>query len=483
MPRQLALLLCVIVIGVLFRFDPRKRSELSAELWIPTIWMLIIGSRMVTQWFNGIGGGSAESYADGSPMDRNIFLSLFVIALIILIKRRFNFQKLVRNNIWLIAFLAYAFISITWSDFAIVSLKRYTKEIGNILMALIVLTERSPLEALRTLLKRAGYILIPLSIVLYKYFSELGRGYGRWTGELYVIGVTNNKNSLGVLCALSAIGLFAVLIAMWRAENLWDNKKILLARAGALALTIWLLMMARSATSIGCSTVAAVILFAVGIKNVRRNLKVYVLLVVVAVAAVYLSGSLVSAAAGSLGRDDTLTGRTEIWAQVIKMTKNPLMGGGYSSFWLGDRMEKLWSMYAWHPTEAHDGYVETYLDLGLIGDGLLAGVILAAFGSIFKQVKTDFEFSVLRLALLVFAVLYNITESAFRPGHLMYFIFMAVVINLPRPVKNKNQQKQVFDSTAALSEHDVATNVPPELSPAPLGRTIDSQEYLQPRKD
>ena len=69
----------------------------------------------------------------------------------------------------------------------------------------------------------------------------------------------------------------------------------------------------------------------------------------------------------ALGRNSTLTGRTEIWKLVLGMANNPIFGAGYESFWLGERLQKLWHYY-WFPiNEAHNGYIEIYLNLGWIG--------------------------------------------------------------------------------------------------------------------
>ena len=50
-----------------------------------------------------------------------------------------------------------------------------------------------------------AYLLIPLSIVLTKYFPELGKQYDTWSGMGYYIGVATSKNMLGALCLVSAV--------------------------------------------------------------------------------------------------------------------------------------------------------------------------------------------------------------------------------------------------------------------------------------
>jgi hypothetical protein len=50
------------------------------------------------------------------------------------------------------------------------------------LLILVVLSDHHPLEAMRTVLRRLSYLVIPLSIVPVKYFTELSRQYDAWTG-------------------------------------------------------------------------------------------------------------------------------------------------------------------------------------------------------------------------------------------------------------------------------------------------------------
>ena len=99
------------------------------------------------------------------------------------------------NGPILIYFL-FCLMSIVWSDFPGVAFKRWTKAIGDVLMILIVVTDEQPVAALRRLFSRTGFLLIPLSLLLIKYYPSLGRGYDSWSGEQLFTGVTTNKNSL-----------------------------------------------------------------------------------------------------------------------------------------------------------------------------------------------------------------------------------------------------------------------------------------------
>ena len=129
-----------------------------------------------------------------------------------------------------------------------------------------------------------------------------------------------------------------------------------------------------------------------------------------------------------MGRDPTLTGRTAIWNLVLGMTANPLFGTGFESFWLGSRLQTMWSIYWWHPNEAHNGYIEIFLDLGWVGVALLAVLLLSGFRNTFTAVRQQAEAGGLLLAYLVVVLIYNLTESAFRELDPIWFVLLLSVI-------------------------------------------------------
>ncbi len=98
-----------------------------------------------------------------------------------------------------------------------------------------------------------------------------------------------------------------------------------------------------------------------------------------------------------LGRDATLTERTDLWPILLEVEINPILGTGFESFWLGKRLDDLWRTLGWHANEAHNGYLETYLNLGLIGLFLLLGLLLATYVKCCRSLLTDTDWGRLRL--------------------------------------------------------------------------------------
>ena len=89
-------------------------------------------------------------------------------------------------------------------------------------------------------------------------------------------------------------------------------------------------------------------------------------------------------------------------------------------------------MFRWHPNEAHNGYLEIYLTLGLIGLFILGGVFVRTFWKIRFELFRNFEWGRYRLGFFVAVVLYNWTEAAVRAFHPVWFVFYIIAIDYPR---------------------------------------------------
>jgi O-antigen ligase len=299
-------------------------------------------------------------------------------------------------------------------------------------MVLVVLTEPDPQAALIRLLKRCAYVLIPFSIMLIKYFPDVGREFNEWTGEARNSGVTTHKNLLG--CDVMIVGLFF----FWHWLNVRQMekspaKKEEMKLIGVFACMIgWLLLKAHSATALVTLLVGAGTMVLVGWRFVnKRFLGRYAVAAMLILLVAQMSFGVVGESVEAMGKDATISGRMDLWKEVVGLGSNPLFGTGFESFWTGSRLAKIWANHWWHPTEAHNGYLETYLNLGIIGLFILLGTIIAAFRKICAELLTDFEYGRFQLGFLAAIVAYNWTEAALKSLSLVFFIFYIVVLNYP----------------------------------------------------
>ena len=102
------------------------------------------------------------------------FTGLVIAALAVVISRMDRVGLLLQENGPILLFFAFCAVSIVWSDFPFVALKRWIKSVGDLAMVLIILTEPDPMGALKRLITRLGFILFPLSVLLGKYYPHLG---------------------------------------------------------------------------------------------------------------------------------------------------------------------------------------------------------------------------------------------------------------------------------------------------------------------
>jgi len=180
-------------------------------------------------------------------------------------------------------------------------------------------------------------------------------------------------------------------------------------------MVFWLLWIANSMTSLSCLLMASALLLVTNFRAVVRRPAVVHLLIVsmLAVSASVLFVGVSPDTLAAMGRDPTLTDRTKVWGSLFNLVQNPLWGTGFESYWLGPRLEKLWSVYWWRPSEAHNGYIEVYLNLGWIGVILLALVLVTGYRKVIAAYRRKMPLATLALAYFLVGLAYNFTEAAF----------------------------------------------------------------------
>ena len=432
MPPSLALFISFIFIIVLIRRDPARYPEVSAATWLPLIYMLILSSRLPSQWLGITATTFMEATSEGNWLDRLIYILLTLLSVIILKSRPVRWSELIRGNASLVALIALGFLSIAWSDFPFISMKRWIRDFGGYLMIVVVMSETDPLKAVETVIRRACYLLIPLSIIFIKYFPFLGRGYDAWTGMAYYTGVTNNKNLLGVLCVISGLFFFWDILKRWSVRKETNTRRIIFVNLFFIAMTLWLMQQARSATSNLCLFVGCTIIALGHSLSVRRNPAKLKILIPLALSAYFILDfvfDIRQAIADLVGRDVSFTGRTELWDYLKTVKINALLGTGYESFWLGTRLQQATAIFTWGPNQAHNGYLEMYLNLGILGLLILGIFLIASYRRICRGLTTAPNTAFLCLTLWTMLLLYDITESAFKI-HMLWFTFLLLNTSL-----------------------------------------------------
>ncbi len=250
---------------------------------------------------------------------------------------------------------------------------------------------------------------------------------GAWRG-LWV-----EKNILGGIMALG-FSIFAAAAIL--------NPRRALAWCGFAGLALFLVLMSQSKTSLVSLLLGAMAMGLIWI--VQRGPALGVASVWLAVSACALVGAFVFFASDIffelLGKDATLTGRTEIWAAIVRqIEQRPWTGYGYEAVWT-DKSGRGPFAYivkeaGFTPQHAHNSWLEQWLGLGLIG--------LAAWGLFYLQTLMTAILAIFRHrgAYLVFPFLLmfsliTMTESiavTFNDFRWTLFVAFAVKLAYPGP--------------------------------------------------
>jgi O-antigen ligase len=421
----------LIFIFFFLRIDKDPRGDVSKAMLIPFAWMCIAGSRYVGQWLKPRDPNNLSVYLEGSPVDRAVILFLIVAGIVVLARRKLSWIEIFTKNIWVWLYFLYGLISIAWADYPFVALKRWIKGLGTVIMVLIILTEIKPYKALENALRKMAFLLLPLSVLFIKYIPHLGRAYHR--GRPMYTGVAGHKNGLGILCLVA--GIYFCWMFLYRTverSNLKDKARIGFY-ASMVLMIVWLTYKANSATSLSCMIVGIFVIVLSRMPAFRKNPQ-RILYIVISFFIIFISLEAFFGVKDKifmlLGREPTLTSRVPMWKDLISMVSNPILGFGYDSFWMGARQEYMymnWGIIG----NAHNGYLEMYLNLGLIGVFFIAAWFASGLAKIRRYLQVDYAVGILRVTLILVAAIHSYAEASFYGVSLTWMLLFLAIMDPP----------------------------------------------------
>jgi exopolysaccharide production protein ExoQ len=447
-----SLFLCLGFICWLIVRDCRRRSSVSAAVWIPTLFLLIIGSRPLSLWLGG-GPVSGGNEAERDPLDQIFYLSVLTSSLIIAISRRVKWGRLFATNIPLMVLYLFFALSVLWSGDPLGSTKRLVKDFGMLFVISVMLTEKNPLEAVRAVYVRCACVLFPLSVVYIKYFPNIARSYAM-EGEPLYSGVTTQKNTLGEIVLIFTLFLLWDYLETRPAKFRWS--RIPWDHLALLSMSIWLLHMSQSKTALLCLVVGSALILRSGwlaSKTVNRIVLIGALALPCLLFFTQRFSSFIAPLVEAVGRDMTFTGRTDIWAHITSKTVNPLIGAGYWNFWGGRGGRPIEEAMGTVVPNAHCGYLDIYLDGGVIGLILLY-VMLIAYGRRLMRNLLVNRYQRIRFAIFIVMIIYNLSESMYARLTPLWFTTLLVMIDFPfrRAHVKKAQRPSPNDEMIAVQE-------------------------------
>ncbi len=455
MTGNIAALVCTVLIIGLFILHLRRKSSSSPGVWLPTFWLILSASRVPTSWFNSQGPTGYEiDYLAGDPINRMILFILMILGLILVLRRRIDAQALISQNRWIFVLLLYALISTLWSPYEGVSIKRWFRLTGDVLMAVIILTEKDSAEAMKDVIARGAYFLIPISILLIKYFPEFGKQYSMNGQVTYWLGITGQKNNLGILASIVGVFYLIKMFGSWHGNSTFIEKIVDVA---ILIMSLWLLLgnsLSRSATSIAVFAIGILVYcWLAMLRNHKRSVGGAMLYITAFAIAVLFATQAIGQYTNAFGRDMTFTGRTLIWQQLMQIgSRHPVQGLGYGSLWIGDVNKNLLDQF-YELGQGHNSYIDIYVELGLSGVFLLGCAILSVYRNILKTVVAKYEGAIFRITFLAIILVQSITESTLlKPGNLMWYLFLIIGMQYMKEGSTNADREYKLESKNVVSD-------------------------------
>lgn len=332
---------------------------------------LFVGITLVSVGYSHLAGSQVSD--TGSLPAEIIWALAYALAIVGIIARRDVAVPLIRRSLPLLLIVAIAILSTLWSYDPLLTLRRAFGLFGTTAIAFYIASRYTLAEFLDLLVLTISAVAL-ISIVLIVFIPGLGvmqeRYQGAWQGLFW------EKNRFGETMALGVITMLAMLRGTQgrRRSRLWIS----------IAVCTVLVLGSRSATPIvGLLAVLCCLSVMFRLRRKRLGFASFAVGSALAVSAFCANviGFEPADALSVLGRDATLTGRTEIWDYAIRyINERPLLGYGYNVFWeeTGPVKRYLMKDLGWEPASAHNGYLEVALNFGVTGFLLFAAFLLEA---------------------------------------------------------------------------------------------------------
>jgi exopolysaccharide production protein ExoQ len=330
----------------------------------------------------------------------------------------------------MLALCGFAFLSAYWSDDPSIVVRRAGTATISTLFGVYLAARGDFAELIAALVKVYALAAVAsfVAIVALPQAATV-------TGEYYTHawrGAFTDKNELGMACGE------AIMLAVYAWRGRYGPRWL---AGGTIAAYLVLLYGSQSKTPIVfmmAALYAALIVMALRRRSAAGLVTGYALLVTGIVVGAILAMTWQDVLL-ALGRDPTFTNRTRIWQLVLEyIDRRPWFGYGFGAFWReqNEDAQVLWVALGFKTPHAHNSWLEMVLGIGVVGTGLaVLGWLVAIYRTLRVAAAPHAEHVAFCLAFLAAIFFENLSEyEFFRPGRLMWALFVAIVVYLGREV-------------------------------------------------
>ncbi|RKP53598.1 O-antigen ligase family protein [Pararobbsia silviterrae] len=414
-----------------------------------------------------IGPAASHTITGGSTVRQLEFGPIFAIcAWLIWRHPRDSIQRLRGINLGLVALMIYCLVTALWSPYPVLTVKRAAMFAGIMLTGFALAAPSGSPRQIWRATTGVLTVLLGISCLVAVFWPQVGVDYllgGAWRGIMW------QKNVLGSVAAVASL--------LWLRECLMpcDSRSVARARAAALLFSLFMLVMADSATSKLVTGISFAIYLATR-RKLTDDRTGSILLLVGALLGMYvlLAFYLVAGrlpdiedvrgfVTGLFNKSSDLTGRDQIWEMVwLSIRQHPIWGGGYGAFWVGDDGPAAYVKQAlgWMPPHAHNGYLDILNELGEVGLGLFFVALLWHTVSLIWLYFRDRDEAAFHMALFVSIVISNYSETQLLADTaLQNLLFLFSAMSVGTTVALTRQARREASRAAAVAARADSANV------------------------
>ena len=407
-----------------------------------------------SSYYNGSEGSGLSAGYVASPLDRPILLiqhGIYAASFLLIILRFKSVVRPAMRDPFLWALMGILMTSFLWSDFPDMSYKYGLRVLGTTWLGVYLASRYT----LREQLQMVGWALGIATVFSFLYTLALpgggiesGMHAGSWRGPLL------HKNMFARLMVVCSLTTLLVALKSRRYRFLvWS----------VFVIAVALVVLTRSKTALVILLNLLLLVPAYKALQWSNSLAVPLIITLVLVAgssATWFISNWDSVLL-SLGKDSTLSGRTEIWDAVIKaIWQRPWLGYGYRAFWSeGGGSELVWRTVHYKVTQAHNGFLNLGAELGLLGLLFFVLGIIFTYIRAIKWVRLGKTPEHLWPILYVtFLPMYNYSETTTPSDNSLFWVlFVAISLSLKTlPVENSYPENESLSQGRLIQEEPVS---------------------------
>jgi exopolysaccharide production protein ExoQ len=380
-----------------------------------------------------------EEVAYDNSLIRIAYFSVYGITVLLLSLRWRKTLQTLRQDYWIFLLVLVTALSYLWSFEKSNTLKDIFTITGSSLFGLYF-ASRYTLKQQLELMSWTYGIVIVLSFIFVIAMPKLGimgaAHQGKWRG------VFSHKNGLGQAMVYSFLTFMFLT---------YQSKKYKFRMWIGMGLSVVLLLLSASTSSMFNLFILVVVFFVLYVVRLPYLLMIPVIALIVTLGETFYLWSINNSSAifNSVGKDATLTGRTDLWQLTTDMIwKQPWLGYGFGGFWQGlNGAESGYILRAvtWTPSHPHNGYLQLLLDLGILGMSIFVigfiRTMIRALNLIRATTAVAALWPIVNMAQLLIT---STTETQlFASNNIGWILYVAVVFSLEPSSLNKSESSSI----------------------------------------